>query len=91
MAPKCPLQRGSTVFLTNLAYVDCISCLGTIPYDGVPREEIITIHPAVSSIYIILACAGIGFAIACLVFNFVYRTAKYANSSTRHYVFSISG
>ena len=52
-----------------------------IPYDGVPREEIVTIHPAVTSVYIILASAGIVFAIACLIFNFVHRTAKYVKGT----------
>ena len=49
---------------------------GSIPYDGVARKEIVTVHPAISSIFVALACAGIAFTIACLIFNFIYRNAK---------------
>ena len=49
---------------------------GIIPYDGVPREEIVTVHLALPAVFITLGCTGIAFAIACLIFNFVYRNAK---------------
>ena len=49
---------------------------GIIPYDGVPREEIVTVHPALPAVYINLGCTGIMFAIACLIFNFLCRNAK---------------
>ena len=49
---------------------------GILPYDGVPKEEIVTVHPALPAVYITLSCVGIAFAIACLIFNFVYRNAK---------------
>ena len=57
-------------------YMYIINSGGIIPYDGVPREEIVTVHPALPAVYITLSCAGIVFAIACLIFNFVYRNAK---------------
>lgn len=50
---------------------------GSIPYDGVPRKENVTVHVAIYSIYIPLASAGIVFAIVCFIFNFLYREAKY--------------
>ena len=36
-----------------------------------------TVHPALPAVYVTLSCVGIAFAIACLIFNFVYRNAKY--------------
>ena len=51
-----------------------------IPYDGVARREIVTVHPALTAVYTVLACAGIVFAIACLIFNYVYRNAKYVTA-----------
>ena len=52
------------------------SIIGRIPYDGVAREEIVTIHPAITAFYVLLASAGIIFAVACIIFNFLYRNAK---------------
>ena len=49
---------------------------GLVPYDGVPIAKVVTVHLAVTCIYIPLACAGIVFAITCLLFNFLYRNAK---------------
>ncbi len=54
-----------------------LNIIGLIPYDGVPREEIVTIHPALTGVYVTLACVGIAFAIACLIFNFICRNEKY--------------
>jgi hypothetical protein len=50
--------------------------LGPVPYDGVTESQDVTVHPALSSIFIILSCSGIVFAIACLIFNFAYRKTK---------------
>ena len=55
----------------------CLFVSGTIPYDGVPRKEIVTVYPAVPAVCITLGCVGIAFAIACLIFNFIFRNAKY--------------
>lgn len=49
---------------------------GIIPFDGVPNKEVVTIHAAVTVIFILLAVAGITFAAVCLTFNFVYRESK---------------
>lgn len=49
---------------------------GTIPYDGVPIEEIVTVEVPLTVIYTILAFAGIVFAIVCLVFTLVLRNRK---------------
>ena len=53
-----------------------IICLGPIPYDGVARKVVVTLHPALTSIMMIFAGAGIAFAIVCLVFSFAYRNAR---------------
>ncbi len=49
---------------------------GMIPYDGRPEDEITTIHPAVTAIFVFLALCGIAFTIFCLAFNFKYRKSK---------------
>ena len=49
---------------------------GLVPYDGVPREAWVTVHPAVVTLFMILAAAGIALAIACLIFNFYFRKSK---------------
>lgn len=67
----CGMVR-STVYITNLA----LYFTGSIPYDGVPKKEIATVHIAITCLYFVLAFAGIAFAIACLIFNFIYRNQK---------------
>ena len=47
-----------------------------ILYDGVPREEMVTVHISVTVIIIFLACCGIILTAACLVFNFVFRERR---------------
>ena len=51
---------------------------GLVPYDGVPTKEFVAIALPVTVIFVFLASAGIFFAIACLIFNFVHRNKKYA-------------
>lgn len=62
--------------MSSLASYRYLLYLGLIPYDGVAGEVIVTVHPAVTSVYMILACAGIAFAIACLIFNYIYRKTR---------------
>ena len=47
-----------------------------IPYDGVPIEVVVTVGLSVTVIFLFLATAGIVFAVACLVFNFIFRNKK---------------
>jgi len=47
-----------------------------ILYDGVPREELVTVHISVTVIIIFLAFCGIVLTIACLFFNLVFRMHK---------------
>ena len=47
-----------------------------IPFDGVPIEEVVTVHIAVTVIIIVLAGCGIILTVACLVFNFLFRESK---------------
>jgi len=49
---------------------------GVIPYDGVPLEQEVTAAISVTVIFSILATAGIVFAVACLVFNCIFRRRK---------------
>ena len=47
-----------------------------IPYDGVPTEKEVSVDLSLTVIFSILATAGIVFAVACLVFNFIFRKKK---------------
>ena len=49
---------------------------GAIPYDGVPEEKEVSVDLSLTVIFFILATAGIVFAVACLVFNFLFRNKK---------------
>ena len=49
---------------------------GVIPYDGVPWEQVVSLHLSVTVIFSILATAGIAFAVACLTFNCMFRNRK---------------
>ena len=53
-----------------------MSPAGFAPHDGVAKEQIVTVHPALTGVFSSLASAGIAFATLCLVFNFVYRNEK---------------
>ena len=50
---------------------------GITPYDGVPLEEVVSVHLSLTVIFSILATAGIAFAVACLIFNWIFRNRKY--------------
>jgi len=47
-----------------------------VPYDGVPLEQVVTVHTSVTVIIIFLVCCGIILTAACLIFNFVFRDRK---------------
>ena len=47
-----------------------------VPHDGVKKEEIVGVHVSVTVIFILLASAGVIFAAACLIFNFVFRKRR---------------
>jgi len=49
---------------------------GVTPYDGVPDEEVMPVHSSLTVIFSTLAAAGMAFAVACLVFNFIFRNRK---------------
>ena len=48
-----------------------------IPNDGVPIEEVVTVSLALTVVYMILAVAGIVFAIICLIFTLIFRKKKF--------------
>jgi len=48
-----------------------------IPFDGVPVEEVVTVHISATVIIVLLATAGLVFTAVCLIFNFVFRKRKY--------------
>lgn len=74
----CGMVRSNRLHFSIDIELQLLCYIGSIPYDGVPNKETVTVHPAVTSIYIILALGGIVFAIVCLIFNFIYRNEKYA-------------
>ena len=47
-----------------------------IPYDGVPLQEEVSVALPLTVTFAILAAAGIVFAVACLVFNCIFRNKK---------------
>jgi hypothetical protein len=48
-----------------------------VPYDGEPELEVLTVHPALTALVLTLTVAGTTFAIACMIFNFVYRNRRF--------------
>ncbi|CAI8049960.1 Gamma-aminobutyric acid type B receptor subunit 2, partial [Geodia barretti] len=47
-----------------------------IPYDGVPFKDVVTVSVALTVVYVILATAGLVFAVACVLFTLVFRKKK---------------
>ena len=46
------------------------------PIDGIPVEEVVTVSIGLTVMHVILATAGIVFALACLTFTLVFRNKK---------------
>lgn len=69
-------------FLHSFYSFCSFAVLGLVPYDGVPERKIVAVHPILCGIYTLLACAGIVFAIACLVFNFKFRNTRYSTETS---------
>jgi len=65
-----------SIITCNIANFFYSMCADGIPYDGVPLEEVVTVHTSVTVIIIFLACCGIILTDACLVFNFLFRKRK---------------
>ena len=49
---------------------------GGVPFDGIPIQELVSIEPVVTSVFVTLATAGILLAVVCIVFNFMFRDRK---------------
>ena len=49
---------------------------GLVPYDGVEQKGIVTIHPALTAVFVLCGVIGIVFSGACLIFNFIHRNTK---------------
>ena len=47
-----------------------------IPYDGRPDNETVSVFLPVTIIYTTLSFCGLAFAVACLIFNLIYRKQK---------------
>ena len=47
-----------------------------VPYDGVPNEETVSVEAGLAAVFIVLATAGIIFALVCIIFNAVNRNKK---------------
>ena len=59
------------------SFFSSLSLLDGTPYDGAPIPQIQSIHVAVTVVFVTLSTAGIVFAIACMIFNFIFRERKY--------------
>ena len=44
-----------------------------VPYDGVPQNITVSVHPAVTTIFGFVSIAGMVFAVICVVFNLVFH------------------
>ena len=72
---KCTLTRNRDQLQALL--VLCVSYpLGGLPFDGVPIEELVSVHISVTSVFVVLSTAGIAFAIFCTIFNITFRQKK---------------
>ena len=47
-----------------------------VPIDGVPVEKVVTVALGLTVLYVILATAGIVFALVCLTFTLIFRKKK---------------
>lgn len=59
---------------------------GLVPYDGVPIEEDVTVSVILTTVFTLLAIAGIIFTVVCIAFNVVFREKKQValnNASTQ--------
>lgn len=82
--------EGETVLSLSSIYLCCIVIpfvhvplisllpymIDGIPTDGIPALRIVTVAIPLSVVYITLAAAGFFFAVACLVFTFIFRKKK---------------
>ena len=65
-------MSNKAIMNTSYTYIPAVGIL----YDGVPREDLVTVHISITVIIIFLSFCGIILTIACLVFNFVFRMQK---------------
>ena len=70
--------------MTNLSFLVSkivfqwfITYIEGIPNDGIPTEEVVIVSVALTVIYVILATAGLVFAVGCLLFNILFREKRY--------------
>ena len=54
----------------------CTNFPDGVPIDGTPIEEVVTVSLGLTVVYVILAAAGIVFAIVCLSFTLIFRNKK---------------
>ena len=47
-----------------------------IPNDGIPIEDVVTVSVGLTVVYVILAFAGLVFAVVCLIFTLIFRKKK---------------
>ena len=47
-----------------------------VPIDGIPIEEVVTVSLGLTVVYVILAAAGIVFAVVCLSFTLIFRKKR---------------
>ena len=47
-----------------------------IPYDGEPREELVTVMVPVTAIFIVLSISGIIYAVICFMFNAIFHKKR---------------
>ena len=64
----------------NVQLVRTLHCIaGSVPYDGVPIEVLVSISLALTILAVLVTSTGIIFAIVCLIFNFYFRNTTLVN------------
>ena len=54
----------------------CVLHAEGIPNDGIPVEEVVSVSVALTVVYVILATAGLVFAVVCILFNLLFRQKR---------------
>ena len=66
-----------TLRVLHFSAIMVLFFLDGIPNDGIPIEEVVTVSVGLTVVYVILAFAGLVFAIVCLIFTLRFRKKKY--------------
>ena len=61
----------------TLSVVGRLSALRSVRFHCIPIEDVVTVSLDLTVVYVILAIAGMAFAVACLAFTLIFRERRY--------------